>query len=537
MRRRFLPTFTARWDRAVAARADAPFLVWLGENGVVTEWTYAEFDSLVGEVATWLDEQGVGHGDSVHLALASSPAFVAIWLATARLGAWMVPSDPQASSTELAGHITRTEPVVGFCATERAQTYREAVASLGSDTSPGVVAIEESDPQFDSIRIHGSSPTSTFGSGSVSTVAPLPSDRLAVMFTSGTTSAPKGVELTQANYAFAGDVMAAAAGLGPGDRQLVVLPLFHANAQYYSFASAISVGASVGLVGSFSASRFREQATQLGATHASLFAAPMRMILARDAGDELEGLALRHVWFAQNLTDEQYEAFAALVGCRPRQLYGMTETLPAVLTNPPVGQRPSAMGQVTLGCAVEVFTTDADRPAEPGEVGDLVVGGVPGETLFMRYLDDSATTEAAIISHEPDGLVWFRTGDRGRVDDDGWFRFEGRSGDVLKVSGENVSIVEVEEVLSDHPSVFEVAVVGEPDPVRDEVPVAYVVLRPEVGLFDPEEFMAWATERLSPSKRPRAVHVVRELPRTSVGKIRKFLLGSSEGEVQGEGQP
>ncbi|MDZ7678884.1 MAG: AMP-binding protein [Acidimicrobiales bacterium] len=536
MRRRFLPTFTARWDRAVAARADAPFLFWLGEDGVVTEWTYSEFDSLVGEVATWLDEQGVGRGDSVHLTLASSPAFVAIWLATARLGAWMVPSDPHASSTELAGHIARTKPTVGFCAIERAEVYREAVASLASDTARGMVAIDESDTRLDQIRMYGSS-TSARGSGPLSTVAPLPTDRLAVMFTSGTTSAPKGVELTQANYAFAGDVMAAAAGLGPGDRQLVVLPLFHANAQYYSFASAISAGASVGLVGSFSASRFREQAAQLGATHASLFAAPMRMILARDAGGEVEGLALRHVWFAQNLTDEQYESFAELVGCHPRQLYGMTETLPAVLTNPPVGQRPSAMGQVTLGCTVEVFTTDAGRPAAPGEVGDLVVGGVPGETLFMQYLDDSATTEAAIISHEPDGVVWFRTGDRGRVDEEGWFRFEGRSGDVLKVSGENVSIVEVEEVLSDHPSVFEVAVVGEPDPVRDEVPVAYVVVRPEVEHFDPEEVMAWATERLSPSKRPRAVHVVRELPRTSVGKIRKFLLGPAERDAQGEGQP
>lgn len=534
MRRRFLPTFTARWDRAVAARADAPFLVWLGENGVRAEWTYAEFDSLVGEVATWLGHQGVGRGDAVHLALASSPTFVAIWLATARLGAWMVPSDPQASSTELAGHITRTVPVVGFCSTDREGIYREAVASLGGGPSPAIMAIEESDTRLDSIRIHGSS-TRT-GPGSEPKVLPEPADRLAVMFTSGTTSAPKGVELTQANYAFAGDVMAAAAGLGPEDRQLVVLPLFHANAQYYSFASAISVGASVGLVGSFSASRFREQAAQLGATHASLFAAPMRMILARDSEGDVEGLGLRHVWFAQNLTDEQYEDFAALVGCRPRQLYGMTETLPAVLTNPPVGQRPSAMGQVTLGCTVDVFTTGTDRPAGPDEVGDLVVGGIPGETLFLRYLDDPATTEAAIISHEPDGFVWFRTGDRGRVDADGWFRFEGRSGDVLKVSGENVSIVEVEQVLADHPSVFEVAVVGEPDPIRDEVPVAYVVLRPAAEHFEPEDLLGWATERLSPSKRPRAVHVVPELPRTSVGKIRKFLLGPGGNDDQGSGR-
>src|SRR3546814_17725612 len=103
------------------------------------------------------------------------------------------------------------------------------------------------------------------------------------LFTSGTTSAPKGVVVTQANYAFAGDVMAAAAGLAKDDRQLVVLPLFHANAQYYSFASALSAGARVALMSSFSASGFLAQAARHGATPASLFAPPLRMTLARGA--------------------------------------------------------------------------------------------------------------------------------------------------------------------------------------------------------------------------------------------------------------
>src|SRR3546814_2569977 len=131
------------------------------------------------------------------------------------------------------------------------------------------------------------------------------------LFTSGTTSAPKGVVVTQANYAFAGDVMAAAAGLAKDDRQLVVLPLFHANAQYYSFASAISAGASVALMSSFSASGFLAQAVRHGATHASLFAAPMRMILARGA-TPVVGLQLRHCWYAQNITGDQYETLAGL---------------------------------------------------------------------------------------------------------------------------------------------------------------------------------------------------------------------------------
>jgi crotonobetaine/carnitine-CoA ligase len=100
---------------------------------------------------------------------------------------------------------------------------------------------------------------------------------------------------------------------------------------------------------------------------------------------------------------------------------------------------------------------------------------------------------------------------------------------VLKVAGENVSTVEVEAVLAEHEAVHEVAVVGQPDELRDEVPVAYVVAEAEREV-EPDDLLAWAAERLAPAKRPRAVHLVDELPRTSVGKIRKFLLGGDEGQ-------
>lgn len=512
-------TFAHRWRQAVAAAGTRPFLRFEDAEGRVTEWTYGAFDDVVRRVAGALRDDGVEPGSAVHLALANSPTFVAVWLACARLGAWMVPSDPRASAAELAGHLGRTRPEVGVCAADRAGVYRQAVTDAREATggaTPAIWEIDEADVGFDRVS------ASPIADGEVP--EPAIGDRLAVMFTSGTTSAPKGVELTQANYAFAGDVMALAAGLGPRDRQLVVLPLFHANAQYYSFASAIAVGASVALVHAFSASRFLEQAARHAATHASLFAAPMRMILARGA-TAVPGLALRHVWYAQNVTDAQYAELSALLGCRPRQLYGMTETLPAVLTDRALDPVPSAMGFPSPGCHVEVRRSDAPgERAAPGEVGDLAVGGWPGHTLFAGYLDDPDTTERAVLGRHEDGYVWFATGDRARADAEGRFYFEGRSGDVLKVAGENVSTVEVEAALAEHPGVLEAAVVGEPDPVRDEVPVAFVVLRPGDGVTDVDALANWCAERLSPSKRPREIHVVEELPRTSVGKIRKFLL-------------
>jgi crotonobetaine/carnitine-CoA ligase len=497
-------TFAARWADAVANGGDRPFLVWEGRDAEVTTWTYAAFDRLVAGVAGGLAVRGVKPGAAVHLALANSPAFVATWLAATRLGAWIVPSDPTSSAQELAGHIARTGPVVGLCATDRANLYTDAATG-----GPEVVVVDEDDTELDYLT---GAPVDWR-----ELEPPAPRETAAVMFTSGTTSAPKGVVVTQANYAFAGDVMAAAAGLRADDRQLVVLPLFHANAQYYSFASAIAVGASVALMPAFSASGFLASAARHHATHASLFAAPMRMILARDPSPEPD-LRLTHCWYAQNVTGDQYETLAGLLGCRPRQLYGMTETMPAVLTNRAVGPEPAAMGEPTLGCDVDLRSPDGDDPVADGDVGEVVVRGHAGVTLFDGYLDDPDTTARSFRAG------WFRTGDLAHRDAAGRYYFAGRRSDVLKVAGENVSVVEVEAVLAAHPGVLEAAVIGEPDPMRDEVPVGFVVAQPGRPPLEAADLAAWCEGRLAKAKRPVRIEIVAELPRTSVGKIRKFLL-------------
>ena len=498
-------TFAEAWERAVSRHGDRPFLIFERPSGEVAEWTYAELDEVVARVAAGLTARGVASGSAVHLALMNSPWFVAVWLACARLGAWMVPSDPLGKTPELAGHIGRTRPVVGVCAASRADVYRPAAGSVD------VIEVDEADVDLHLLDTM-SGPTCS-GRAEFS-----PESRLAVMFTSGTTGVPKGVEVTQANYAFAGMVMAGAAGLEAHHRQLVVLPVFHANAQYYSFASAIWAGASVALMPTFSARQFLHQCVRHRATHASLFAAPMRMILAHGTENAPAGGAgLTHCWYAMNITDEQHSVFTHLLGCPPRQLYGMTETLPAVLTDKPEQPLASSMGFVTDHCEVDIQDS-AGRSCGTGEVGEIVVRGEPGVTLFSGYLDMADVTAASFR----DG--WFLTGDRARRDAGGRYFFDGRRSDVLKVSGENVSIVEVEAVISEHPKVLEVAVVGRADTIRDEVPVAYVVARDPDDPPRSDELDAWCTDRLGKAKRPREFILLRELPRTSVGKIRKFLL-------------
>lgn len=497
--------FAAAWTRAVAARPEQSFLVFEAPDGKASEWTYAEFDAAVARVAHGLIARGVGPGSAVHLAIANSPTFVAVWLACARLGAWMVPSDPFAKSPELAGHLSRTRPTVGICARDRAAIYR-AAAPLDLP----IIEVDEADVDL-----------APFGRVEFADW-PLPQlrDRLAVMFTSGTTGVPKGVEITQANYAFAGMVMADAAALAPHHRQIVVLPMFHANAQYYSFASAIWAGASVALMHTFSASQFCAQATRHGATHASLFAAPMRMILARHDGP---GTRLSHCWYAMNISDAQHDTLSELFGCRPRQLYGMTETIAAVLTDEARAPMPSSMGFVTPRCRVDLVD-EAGAPVQSGEVGEIAVGGERGITLFAGYVDMPDVTEQSFRNG------WFLTGDRARRDSYGRHYFEGRHSEVLKVAGENVSTVEIELVLSQHPKVLEAGVVGRPDAVRDEVPVAFVVARHASDPPSEAELIDWCRERLAKAKVPRSISLIDELPRTSVGKIRKFLLrGQKEG--------
>lgn len=497
------PTFAERWRRAVECAGDRPFLTFDDLEGNVRRWTYAEFDALVAEVAGRMRELGAEGGGRIHLMLANSPAFVALWLAAARIGATIVPADPRARARELTEHFRRTKPVVGICSTEMEETYRDAAEA----EELRYIAVAEADCELGDLR----------GPSLAEGTAPGPLDAAAIMFTSGTTAAPKGVVVTQANYAFAGDVMAAAAALRPDDRCIVVLPLFHANAQYYSFAAAISVGAQVALMARFSASGFIEQVRRHEATHASLFAAPIRMILARTA-PETAPVKLAHCWFAQDLAPSEYEAFAELIGVRPRQLYGMTETIPAVLTAPVLEPMPDSIGRPTIACDVRLVAPDGEGEPPPGEVGEIAVSGRPGIELFAGYLDDPETTAASFR----EGL--FLTGDLARRDERGRYRFAGRRGDVLKVAGENVSTVEVESVLAEHPGVLDCAVVGEADPVRDEVPVAHVVRAEGHEELDEAALIEWCRRLLAPSKVPRRVVFHEKLPRTSVGKIRKFAL-------------
>ena len=508
-------TFADLWRRAVAQHGDRPFLTFRGDDGAVDAWTYREFDAVVDDAAALLVANGVSAGDAVHLCLRNCPGFVALWLAVTKLGAWMVPVDPASSTRDVATQLGRVRPTVGVYAAARAETY---LAAVPQDRTLRTIALEETaaDVGPDG-RLHAEP-------GPLPDVPVAPSDRLAVMFTSGTTSQPKGVVLTQANYRTVAEVMAAAAGLGPDDRWLVVLPMFHANGQYYCFSPAIAVGASVALTASFSASRYVAVANELGATHASLFAAPIRMILARTPEDTEPG-RLRHVWFAQSLGQEHHRRFGALAGVLPRQLYGMTETIAIVTADRNEPPLHDVIGEPLPGRTIRLVDPATGADVEDGTPGMIMLAGERGVDLFAEYLDDPAVTGRSFVTDD-DGTTWFLTGDLAARTPGGALRFVGRADDVIKVAGENVSLTEVEAIVAQAPGVLEVAVVARPDEIRDVVPVAYVVARDKESPPDPDDLAAWAKEQLAPQARPRDWHLIDELPRTSVGKVRRFKIGT-----------
>lgn len=519
-------TFAQLWTDAVAAHANRSFLHFREPDGGISRWTYAEFDAVVDRVAACLLSRGVEPGQAVHLVLRNCPAFVAVWLAASRIGAWIVPVDPASTARDLRRQVSRTRPVLTVCATARHALAVDGTAGSGTQ----LLAVEETAADLDPGAPLLAEPQTR---GALArTARPAPSDRLAVMFTSGTTSEPKGVELTQANYHYVAHAMAELAQLRAEHRWYVCLPLFHANAQYYCFASAIAVGASVALTARFTASRWPHEVAEMHATHASLFAAPIRMILARRRADAPQ-LSLRHVWFAQNLAHGQWAAMTKLCGTAPRQIYGMTETLPVVTANPADAPDPTRIGTVVAGRHVVLLDPVTAAPVSDGEPGVLTLAGRRGVDLFRGYLDNPAADakafpECQLATTEPD-QVWFSTGDLARLRSDGQLAFVGRVDDVVKVAGENVSLTEIEAALAEAPGVLEAAVVAVPDPVRDRVPAAYVVASDPARPPSPEDLDRWAHANLLPAARPRTWTVIDELPRTSVGKIRRFRLTPDAG--------
>ena len=516
-------TLPALLQAQARANPDAPFVVFDDLHGQITTRTYREFEREVNRTAHFLDHRGVRRGDTVLLLLTNCLEFLALWFGAAKLGAVIVPVNTASSASELEYLVAHSGSRLIFTQADLLDLARQVRGRCPRVEEVLVCGAGAPSPAVDFSGFLADSPETP-----PQVPAPAPTDEAAILYTSGTTARPKGVLVTHANYLCAGETVARAVRLTPEDRQLCVLPLFHGNAQYYSTMSALVAGASVALMARFSASRYFDQAIAHRCTVSSLFAAPIRMLLAQPRRPEHARNDLRAVIFAQSVTPAQLVEWEERFRAPLMQLWGMTETMGPPIINPfDAEPRNMSMGLPAPGYTSRLVD-ESGRPVARGEIGQIVVQGEPGLSLMKGYYRNPGATAETLR----DGWLW--SGDNARQDDDGYYHFVDRAKDMIKRSGENVAASEVEAVIREHPGVFDCAVIGVPDEMRDEAILAVVVPRggqegsPAAPLTG-EEVIGWCRERLAGFRVPQLVRFRTELPRTSVGKIRKHVLRAELG--------
>lgn len=491
---------------------DKTFLLFEDREQKRFELTYGEFADHVNRLSNVFLDLGVKKGQHVTLHLPNNLEFMVSWFALANIGAIMVPTNVLSTSDEMEYIINHSESVLLITEEE----YLEKFTSI-RDKLPMLQNILLARYNGEAYANQDLKKLIANASADLPTIPLYSEDVAAMLYTSGTTSKPKGVQITHANYLFTGEVMSKSIRLTPDDRQFIVLPLFHGNAQYYSTMSALVVGASIAITERFSASRYFKQAKNFKVTAGSLFAAPIRMILAQNYDPEDKNNDMRVIWFAQSVSEEQLKEFEEKFNVPLLQMYGMTETVGVPLMNPIDGIRKNmSIGRPTIGYEVKIVDDDGNEVPN-GESGQIAVKGVPGRTLMKGYFKNPQATAETLV----DG--WLYTGDNGRLEEDGYFYFVDRKKDMIKRAGENVAANEVESVLADHHSVYESAVIGIPDDMRDEAIKAYVILRENATVTE-EELIQYCRERLAKFKVPDSIEFVAEFPRTAVGKIQKHIL-------------
>jgi crotonobetaine/carnitine-CoA ligase len=487
---------TALADRA-RRFGGSRFLVWEPARGESRTWTYAEFARDVEATAAGLHAWGVREGDAVVLLLDNSPAFLFAWFACAQLGAVAVDMNTRYSVDELRHAIELTGAVGAVTHDHLAAAAREA---MGDDR--WIVTI---DPDT------GTCPALLGDPDGAPHRAPDPSAPLCVQFTSGTTSHPKAVLFTHANALWGGRVGGSHWRLTADDVVLVYAPLFHTAALSWQMLSTFWVGGTVVLMPKFTASRFWDISLRNGCTHTNVLGLMMQVLAEQPVPEH----HYRSWQFGMEIPslEERY-------GVRLFNGWGMTEVVTEVIIGDlGIPDELGAIGRVASEYLVRVVRDDGSD-CDVGEVGDLLVGGTRGLSLFAEYYRDPAATADAFDEHG-----YFRTGDRVTVLPSGAIRFATRAKDMLKVGGENVAAVEIERVLMTVPGIAEAAAVGRRDRMLDEVPVAFVVLGVGADAGDVvEQALDSCRAKLADFKVPRDVYVVDDLPRATLGKVAKGKL-------------
>lgn len=508
------------WEERAAANAGRTAVIYENDAGEVSSWSYAALNQEINQVANLFIAHGVQKGDAVIVQMTNTPAFLKVWFGLAKIGAVIVPINTGFKLRELHHPIQ----VVGarFCvcdakflpawrqyAAEHPGVWRAAFVCAGDCSGECADAHDWIDLEAKAADM----------SRALAEIRPIdPRDPAEVLFTSGTTSLPKGALITHANLLYAGQFTAAQARMDRDDRLLTTMPNFHVDFQCSGVMPILTVAGTLIMAHRFSAHRFWGQIRHHRATLAQAVPMMLRTVMLQPVAPGERDHQLRDILYALSMRKDEYEAFKARFGVDLINSYGMTETLVGVITVlPEVDRHFPSVGRPFFGYEAKIAGPDGSE-APRGTVGDFWVRGIPGETIFAGYVNNPEATRQAFSE---DG--WFKSSDKGVCDEAGWFWFVDRSINMIKRSGENISSTEVEDVLAMHPAVAEAAVIGVPDPIRDEAVFAYVSLKPGQTATK-QDLLAHCKAELADFKVPSYIEFREGFERTCTGKIVKDLL-------------
>jgi len=489
-------------DHSAASLPDRDALV-VGD----TRLTYRQVDEAANQVANLLAHHGVGRGDTVALASVNIPQFPIVYYGILKAGAAVVPFNVLLKGREIAYHLADSGAKAFFCFAGGPGLPLAEEGRAGFDATASCEHFFLIDESFG--QLLADQPT-TF-----ETVDTEPTDTAVVLYTSGTTGRPKGAELTHANMVMNALTCHRLFGTVDHDVHLVTLPLFHSFGQSVQLNSGFAAGATLVLMPRFEPNKALALMEREGVT---FFAGVPTMywgLLGADFGQyDLETIAgtLRvAVSGGAALPVEILEQIHKVYGVQIREGYGLSETSPvATFNHPGRVAKPGSIGQPVWG--IEVKLVDADwREVPDGEAGEIAIRG---HNVMKGYLGRPEATAAAIR----DG--WFRTGDIGTRDADGYYFIVDRAKDMIVRGGFNVYPRELEEVIMTHPEVSLVAVVGVPHPSHGEEVKAFVIRKPSSTVTE-AELIAWCKQNMAGYKYPRQVEFRETFPMTATGKVLK----------------
>jgi carnitine-CoA ligase len=483
-------TIPELFDEAVAA---APSKVWLRTDG--RSFTFAEAHALVERATSAMTRLGLEHGDLVLATARNTPEYLFAWLATTAAGAIVVAVNPLAGEHELSALVRQVRPRLVITDAGAPEAVREAGA-----------------PAVDVGALYAEEP------GPMPRRRPEPDDPAALIPTSGTTGRSKLVTQTHRAYAMAGEGFPWWMELGPDDRLMTSLPLFHVNAPAYSVLGSIAARAGLVLLPRFSASTFLDSARRHGATEFNAIGAMLEILMRQPEREDDAETPLRLCYTGPSPPEARQVAMERRFGLRIVCGYALSESPYGMIW--PHGMRPfGTLGTVRqhprLGVVNEARVVAETDEAADGEVGELELRN----PAVMRGYWGMPEETAEVL--RPDG--WLRTGDLVRRNPDGTYTFVGRRKEVIRRRGENVAPSEIEEALMSHADVTEAAVIGVPSDLTEEEIKAFVAVADPTAA-DLAEIRGAAAALLTPFKVPRYLEAVAELPHTPTGRVAKHEL-------------